>query len=138
MMTSDRWFAARVRDLYESECWELLGAREVGRIGFVDEFGPVVVPVTYVVHDGSVVFRVAPYSSLGRHVPGALVAIEVDEIDDVTRSGWSVLVRGRAEVIHPEEIPELSESPEPWAEGRRPLHLRVEPEDMTGRRLLPP
>jgi nitroimidazol reductase NimA-like FMN-containing flavoprotein (pyridoxamine 5'-phosphate oxidase superfamily) len=136
-MTSDRWFAARVRDLDPRECWELLAAHEVGRVGYADDVGPAVVPVTYVVEDGSVVFRVAPYSTLGRHIPGTLVAFEVDELDDFARTGWSVLLRGRAEVIHPDELPDLTERPEPWAEGRRPLHLRLVADHVTGRRLLP-
>jgi len=134
---SDRWFAAHVTELPEDECWEQVAAREVGRIAFLDEAGPMVVPVTYVVSDGCVVFRVAPYSTLGRHVPGAVIAFEVDEVDDVTRSGWSVVMRGTTEAVHPDEYASLSDLPVPWAEGRRPLHLRLEPESVTGRRLMP-
>jgi nitroimidazol reductase NimA-like FMN-containing flavoprotein (pyridoxamine 5'-phosphate oxidase superfamily) len=139
MVANDtRWFPARVHDLDVKECWEMLAGREIGRIGFLDGLGPLVIPVTFVVDNGSVVFRVAPYSTLGQHIPGAQVAFEVDDIDDANRSGWSVVLRGRAEVIHPEEIPDLSERPEPWAEGRRPLHLRLTPDDVTGRRLVSP
>lgn len=134
---SERWYAAHVTQLEDPECWELAAAHEIGRVAFLDEAGPMVVPVTYVLAGRSVVFRVAPYSSLGRHAPATVVAFEVDEIDDVTCSGWSVVMRGTLVAVHPDEYPDLPQRPEPWAEGRRSLHLRLEPDDVSGRRLLP-
>lgn len=136
-MSDERWFAARLADLDVEECWEQLASREVGRLAFTDEEGLAVAPVTYVLDDRAVVFRVAPYSSIGRFAPGREAAFEVDEVDDVTRSGWSVLLRGTVRVVHPDEIPDLAEEPVPWAAGMRALYLRLEPERVSGRRLVP-
>ena len=131
----DSWFEGRLRELDEDECWELLGARPVGRVGYVDEHGPGVLPVNFVVADRTVVVRVAPYSVLGRNLPGATAAFEADEIDEYTRSGWSVVVRGRVEVAEMDDLPE-GVRPRSWAEGRRTLFLRLVPTEVSGRRLL--
>src|SRR5690242_10868286 len=92
------WFQGHLLHLDGAECWEMLRTQEVGRVAFVDDTGPMVVPITYVVHDEVVLFRVAASSVLARSLPGATVALETDEIDDFTRSGWNVVVRGRAQV----------------------------------------
>ena len=99
--------------------------------------GPVVLPVNYVVYEGGVLFRTSPHNSIARHVRGSKAAFEVDEIDDFTQSGWSVLLSGTAELV--EDVHGLpSESrPVPWAEGTRSLHVRVRPRSITGRRLFP-
>ncbi len=78
-MTDDRWFAGHLHELDEAECWELVRSREVGRIAYTDDRGPMVVPVTYVVGEKSVLFRVAPYTELARYLPDTRVALEVDE-----------------------------------------------------------
>src|SRR5581483_11023870 len=54
----------------------------------------------------------------------ANVTFEVDQIDERTRSGWSVLVRGLAEEVTSEHRTELIERTkatgvEPWAPGDR-------------------
>jgi nitroimidazol reductase NimA-like FMN-containing flavoprotein (pyridoxamine 5'-phosphate oxidase superfamily) len=136
MNADERWFQGHLTELGTAECWELLGVREVGRIAYVDDRGPMVVPVTYVVNDASLLVRVAPYSQLARHLPDAQAALEVDDIDYFTRSGWSVVVRGRIEAVDSDELPTLEPRPTPWAEGQRTLYLRLTPDLVTGRRLL--
>jgi nitroimidazol reductase NimA-like FMN-containing flavoprotein (pyridoxamine 5'-phosphate oxidase superfamily) len=64
-----------------------------------------VIPVNYVLHDGAVWIRSTPYSMLARETAGGQMAFEVDGVDEFTRSGWSVLVRGRAERRSPAELP---------------------------------
>ena len=136
MNAEERWFQGHLRELDDAECWELLGIREVGRIAYVDDRGPMVVPVTYVVTEGSLLVRVAPYSQLARYLPEARVALEVDDIDYFTRSGWSVVVRGQMVPVDSDELPPIEDRPTPWAEGQRTLHLRLTPEVVSGRRLL--
>ena len=137
MTVTDEWFQGRLMELAEDECLELLTVKQVGRLGYVDEDGPVVVPVNYAVHDGTVSFRTSPHTSLGQHARNAPVAFEVDEIDDFTQSGWSVLVRGTAEYIDPDDLPAAADHrPTPWPQGVRTLHVRIRPQSITGRRLL--
>jgi uncharacterized protein len=138
MRSTDDWFEGQLRDLREDECLELLATKQVGRVGLVDPDGPLVVPVNYVVSHGVVFFRTSPHTSVGRHARSAPVAFEVDEIDDFTQSGWSVLVRGRAEYVDAEDLPTApDERPHPWPRGVRTLHVRIVPRSISGRRLLP-
>ena len=55
-------------------------------------------PVTFAVLDHAVVLRTAADTRLAAAADGAVRAFEVDEVDPVTRTGWSVVVTGVAEV----------------------------------------
>ena len=136
MNADERWFPGHLRELDESECWEMLRSREVGRLAYVDERGPMVVPITFASEEQAVLFRVAPYSDIARHLPHARVALEVDDIDYFTRSGWSVVLRGTAVTVESHELPPSQDMPTPWPEGQRTLNLRLTPDVVTGRRLL--
>ncbi len=136
MSADERWFQGHLHELDEDECWELVRSREVGRMAYDDERGPMVVPVTFVLDGETVLFRVAPYSQLARHLPDALAAFEVDEFDYFTRSGWSVVLRGSIEAVENDDVRALGELPTPWPEGHRTLHLRLTPDAVTGRRLI--
>jgi uncharacterized protein len=135
-MNADRWFQGHLRELEETECWELAGSREVGRVAYLDERGPMVLPITFVVDGESVLFRVAPYSGLARHLPGGDAALEVDEIDHFSRTGWSVVMRGIVESVENDDLPGPDSRPTPWPQGQRTLYLRLTPGLVTGRRLL--
>jgi uncharacterized protein len=138
MSTTERWFPGRLTEMSAEECQDLMGSTSVGRVGFVDEDGPVVLPVNYVLDGDTVLFRTSPFNSVARNVGSASVAFEVDHFDDYTQSGWSVLVRGLASFVDPEEVPkDEAMRPFPWAEGVRTLFVRVTPRSVTGRRLLP-
>jgi uncharacterized protein len=128
--------------LDREECLELLAAREVGRIGIVVGGQPVVLPINYrVAPDGQIVFRTDPGMKLDA-ATRAKVALEIDELDPVHRTGWSVLVQGRGEEIteyDDRETRELSALPvEPWAGGEKAHWVRIVPSSITGRRLVAP
>jgi hypothetical protein len=126
--------------LAEEECYELLGSSEIARFAVVDGGVALVVPVNYAVSGRDVLVRTAAGRKLtaARRAP---VTIEVDAIDPATRTGWSVMVRGRAEEIteyDAEAIQELRELPlSPWA-GDKPVWLRIRPSLVSGRRLVRP
>ncbi|MFO7549510.1 MAG: pyridoxamine 5'-phosphate oxidase family protein [Acidimicrobiia bacterium] len=127
-----------IQVLTAAECDELLASTPVGRIAFVAAGEPVVLPVTYRYHAGSIVFRTARGEKLeaaGRRAP---VAFEIDGWDAEGHTGWSVLVKGVAEeVLRPEELDELqSLGLRPWSDavGRR-LWIRVRADEVTGRRI---
>jgi uncharacterized protein len=138
MSTTERWFPGRLTEMSARECQDLMGSTSVGRVGFVDEDGPVVLPVNYVLDGETVLFRTSPANSIGRHLDSAAVAFEVDEFDDFTQSGWSVMVRGLATFVPYDELPgDDAHRPFPWADGVRTLYVRVTPGSVAGRRLLP-
>lgn len=137
-MSTMNWSRSPLREISRAECWELLARERVGRIAFVDDTGPAVIPVNFAIDDQSFLIATSPYSNLAQHALGGPVAFEVDGVDEFTESGWSVLVRGRATQVMPPELPpDVADRPVPWAEGTRTFHLRISPTEITGRRLLP-
>jgi nitroimidazol reductase NimA-like FMN-containing flavoprotein (pyridoxamine 5'-phosphate oxidase superfamily) len=136
MTSKELWFASHIKEITREECMELLASRPVGRIAYCDESGPVVLPVNFVLEGDQVMFRTSPHSELARHLRNGPASFEVDEFDEYTQSGWSVLIRGRAEFIEYDDLPDEDHRPTPWAEGHRTFHVRVIPSQITGRRLL--
>ena len=74
-------------------------------------------------------------SALGRMPDGSPVAFEVDQTDEVAKSGWSVIVSGHlSSVTDAEELDRLAELElHPWAPGRRDRWIKVTPTTVTGR-----
>jgi uncharacterized protein len=125
-------------DLNETECTELLRAGLVGRIAACTPNGPHIVPVNYSVVDDAIVVRTTPYSLLGSHARGSVLALEVDQFDYEYQRGWSVVARGRAEVVvDTAELEHIRQvwNPTSWASGGRTLYLRMRWSELTGRRL---
>lgn len=121
-------------------CIELLTAQQIGRIAWRAADGVQILPVTYTWYQESVVFRTSPYGVLSELVREADVAFEVDHVDVSTRSGWSVVVRGRARATaEPEELRRLwqLDQPVPWASGTRNLFIQITPTVITGRSVGP-
>jgi len=115
--------------LDEVECRYLLRWEVVGRIAFLDEHdAPSVFPVNYVVAEDAVLFRTEP--ELAARLRGRPVSFQVDRVDPFRRVGWSVLVRGHAEVVHRPDVDVTT-----WAPGERRVLLRIAPTEITGRRL---
>lgn len=127
--------------LSNDECWMLLATQQVGRLAVVAGHYPLVVPVNYALDHRVVVVRTGE-GTLLQAASHANVAFQVDQVDQVARAGWSVLVRGLAEEVtdrHREELVEstLATGATPWAPGDRGHWLRVIPHDVTGRRIVP-
>jgi nitroimidazol reductase NimA-like FMN-containing flavoprotein (pyridoxamine 5'-phosphate oxidase superfamily) len=117
-------------------CLQLLASVPVGRVGFLADGEVVVLPVNHVVDGQDVVFRTGRGSKLSAAEGQDLVAFEVDEYDGQTRSGWSVVVTGRAEVVYEEaEVERLSRRGlHPWVSAvERPFWIRVRPTAVSGR-----
>lgn len=124
--------------LSEAECARLLRGNVVGRVAVSTPNGPYLVPVNYAIVDDAVVIRTSPYSILGTHGRDAVLAFEVDHVDHASQHGWSVVVRGRAEVVtDPDELDHIQAvwAPRPWASGSRNLVLRLPWTEVSGRRI---
>jgi nitroimidazol reductase NimA-like FMN-containing flavoprotein (pyridoxamine 5'-phosphate oxidase superfamily) len=118
-------------------CLSLLAAVAVGRVGFVAGGEVLVLPVNFVMDGQDVVFRTASGSKLSSTEVGTAVAFEADNYDDMSQSGWSVLVSGSAEVVEDDaEIGRLSQlGLHSWASALdRPFWIRIRPTSVTGRR----
>jgi nitroimidazol reductase NimA-like FMN-containing flavoprotein (pyridoxamine 5'-phosphate oxidase superfamily) len=127
------------REMSPAECRLRLESQSggIGRLAFNTETGPTIYPVNFTVDGHAIVFRTSPLTGLGALGWGVDVAFEVDHVDVETRDGWSVVVRGFAEVVdNPAEedrLRSLRRRPEPWAEGGRPMHVRIPWREITGR-----
>jgi nitroimidazol reductase NimA-like FMN-containing flavoprotein (pyridoxamine 5'-phosphate oxidase superfamily) len=128
-----------LEELPVSECMELLAAKRVGRHAVNPSTGPQIFPVNFVLQDGNIFFRTSPHSRLAGLVNDTSVAFEVDEIDEFLECGWSVLAVGTAHLItDPSDLSRSwADRPEPWAPGARSLYVRIEPTEVTGRRVHP-
>lgn len=124
------------QELTKAECFDLLAHESVGRLAVVDDHGPIVFPVNYVLDRYMVVFRTDEGTKLDA-ADHRKVAFEVDGTDAETRTGWSVLIRGEAaEVRDPDELARLRELPlEPWAPGTKAHYVRILPAVLSGRRI---
>ncbi|MER6524000.1 pyridoxamine 5'-phosphate oxidase family protein [Streptomyces sp. NPDC001508] len=123
------------RDLGRQECLRLLATAQVGRIVFTRQALPAVLPVTFRVDgDGAVLLRTSAASELVRAVAGAVVAFEADAVDADTRSGWSVVVTGRAAVVTDRaELKRLERTGlRSWSSSPAEVFVRVGPDLVTG------
>jgi uncharacterized protein len=122
-------------------CLELLATVPVGRVSFFADGEIVVLPVNHVMDGQDPVFRTARGSKLSAAEGQNVVAFEADDYDERSRSGWSVLVNGRAHAIYEEpEIQRLVRlGLRPWVGAAdRPFWIRIQPTSIGGRRIPEP
>jgi transcriptional regulator with XRE-family HTH domain len=120
-----------------ADCKRLLAPGGIGRIAFVTAAGLMVLPVNYVMAEGTIVLRTDPGSVIAAHGDGP-VSFEVDHLDDALRQGWSVLVRGQAHrVLQPGELRRMRAEcdPRPWPAGNLEMYVRIVPFKVSGRRI---
>ncbi|MFF3438326.1 pyridoxamine 5'-phosphate oxidase family protein [Streptosporangium sp. NPDC002721] len=134
---------SRLEELTAEECLRLLSPGGVGRVAFNDPGGPAILPVNYVLREGSIVFRTAFGGPLDEPLRTGVrgvelkIGFEVDRIDEAGRAGWSVLVRGGAHHASSagERAAAESSGVQAWAGGDRELYVTITPTEITGRRI---
>lgn len=120
-------------ELDPEDCWELVGPAPVGRLVWQGERGLSVATLNFAVDRHSILVRTIAYGSIARECDDSQVAFQVDYADEATRTGWSVLMRGRAHVEYGETVP--IDAVDAWPEGSRLLALRVVADRVSGVRL---
>ncbi|MHB8295784.1 MAG: pyridoxamine 5'-phosphate oxidase family protein [Acidimicrobiales bacterium] len=125
--------------LSRPDCLMLLATRPVGRVSVIRYGTPVILPVTYCLLGEDVVFATGTGSKSLAVTHGDAIAFEVDDIDSVTRSGWSVLAVGTAcRLVESDRDWDAARALDlyPWV-GRHAVRLIRMPTDrLSGRRLL--
>lgn len=119
-----------------NECLRLLGSVPVGRLGFFADGEMVILPVNHVIDGQDPVFRTARGSKLSAAEGQNLVCFEADHYDEHTRTGWSVVVTGRAEVVYEESsVQRLSRHGlHPWVTAvEHPFWIRIRATSFSGR-----
>ena len=124
--------------LDRDECLHLLATARLGRVGITSGALPVILPVNFRLEDERIVFRTGRGTKLDAATRGAVVAFEVDTMDPLEHTGWSVMVTGVArqitdedelERVHPDKIAR-------WAPTGDGCVVSVSTEIVTGRRLV--
>lgn len=133
--------AGSLQELSAEQCRLLLATQQIGRLGVNAEHYPLIFPVNYGLDGDVVVIRTRPGTKLST-ASKANVTFEVDQIDPLTRTGWSVVVRGLAEEVTERHRIELvhrtrQAGAHPWAPGEHGHWLRIIPHLVTGRRIVP-
>lgn len=126
--------------LEPDECLRLLRSQEVGRLGVVLGGFPAIFPVNYVVDEDRVVFRTDGGTKLDGVTRGGSVVFEVDHLDSASRSGWSVILHGRATEITAFDSPAVRERASrlalyPWSPNDKPHLVCITATALTGRRV---
>lgn len=129
--------------LGEAEVWELLANGGLGRLVYNSRYGPVALPVTYKIHEGSIVLGTWDPVLFDEDLRTGIaqaeyqIAVEVDQLDMEAREGWFVLVRGAAHHLDTEaERASFTDAGlEPWIEGVPAHFIRVNPTNIWGNRV---
>lgn len=136
-MTTERELA----ELPKDEALRLLASVPFGRVVFTARALPAVRPVNHLVDGNRIIIRTTLGSALSTDVDGTgtVVAYEADEIDPVTRQGWSVVVVGRAVPVTDGLLSaRYRQELQPWAAGHRDQVIAISTDMITGYRLVPP
>ena len=136
-------FAAsqRPHELTNQECQDRLASGTMGRVAWSAGGLQHILPVSYAMHVGNVVFRTSPYGVLAQLKHRTNVAFEIDQVDVAAGTAWSVVVQGRAEaVVLPQELVALWARSDivPWAPGTRNVFIAIVPQIISGRTLQAP
>ena len=129
---------AVVSRLAPDECRLLMASVPVGRVAFVVNGPPLVLPVNFTLMGSEIVIRtaaMAPLAELAR--ANRLVSFEVDEVDEHSRLGWSVLCHGPARISTESGVTDhhAVDLVEPWIGGDRRAVVVIAPTAISGRRI---
>jgi hypothetical protein len=132
----------RLEVLTHEACIERLQRSTVGRMAVIWRGEPHIVPVNYRWVGDAVIVRTDANTPLG-NAAGQVAVLEIDSVDDQSRTGWSVVVRGRCSALDDWDAPSPSAEGEPsegeasqsrpWPPGAKVRRLRIEAESVTGR-----
>ncbi len=124
--------------LSDADCTALLESHHFGRIAVLVDNAPVIFPVNYVYQQGRIAIRTDPGTKLAGAAQGR-VAFEIDAVDEGSRSGWSVLVRGTGydatDTIDLMSVYAKRFPVDTWVPGTPTRWITIEPSTITGRRV---
>jgi nitroimidazol reductase NimA-like FMN-containing flavoprotein (pyridoxamine 5'-phosphate oxidase superfamily) len=123
--------------LNEAECLSLLSKNQFGRIGISVGALPAILPVSYVLDDGSILFWSSTGTKLSAAAKDSVVAFECDHLDEPGRDAWSVLAIGVArEVTDADEMARARRlGLRTWAKQDGIQLFRIPIELVSGRRI---
>lgn len=124
--------------LDRSACLELLATARIGRLAYVSEGSPRIIPLSVALEDEAVLFRLSTGDALTAIEAGQLVALEVDDVAADVHCGWSVTVLGGASELRRPPSTRVERLPRSWLRGTAGRLFRLPTDHIEGRRLLRP
>ncbi|UNX53864.1 pyridoxamine 5'-phosphate oxidase family protein [Georgenia sp. TF02-10] len=122
--------------LGRQECLALLRTAPVGWLAYPAGDRAGLVPVNFTVDDDGVVIRTGYGAKLAAAAHHQMMTFGAGSIDGAGRTGWSVLITGRARVVDDDDPAALLlAAPEPWAPGERDSLVVVPLTEVSGRRI---
>jgi hypothetical protein len=127
----------RMTELTPAESLELAAGVALGRVVFSHRALPAVRLVNHIVADGHIIIRVHSGAAiLGQAGTDGVVAYEADRIDDVSHTGWSVIVTGTASLVRePDRLTRYQTLLKPWIDTAMTHVVRISTDIVTGYRL---
>ncbi|GAA2038475.1 pyridoxamine 5'-phosphate oxidase family protein [Catenulispora yoronensis] len=124
--------------LTEDEALKLVATVPVGRVVYSRFAMPAVHLVNFRLDGQDVVFKTRKGAKFAAAVADTVVAFEVDEFDQDTRSGWTVTLTGRSKLVtskaEQERLARLGV--DPWIPDRE-YFIKVRTQVIAGRRIRP-
>lgn len=123
------------------ESMRLLASVEFGRVVFTLNALPAVRPVNHLVDDDHIIIRTRLGAAVATTVrstqPSAVVvAYEADDFDPTQRTGWSVVVTGRAQTVTDKhQVARYERLLHPWVNHADTV-LAIQPDVVTGFRIV--
>jgi nitroimidazol reductase NimA-like FMN-containing flavoprotein (pyridoxamine 5'-phosphate oxidase superfamily) len=123
--------------LGREECLQLLATVTIGRVGISLGALPTILPVNFRLVGEEVAFRTAMGTKLDAATRNAVVAFEVDDLDPIYHSGWSVVIIGVArEVTDAAELARFERARIPrWAPVGSERVIAISTQTVSGRRI---
>jgi len=135
--TTRRWDPGPGIETFErAQCFERLGQGGVGRLGLQGSDAPQLRPVNFVLREDQLIIRTGDGSILAAARAGEAAGFEIDEIDRLEHTGWSVVATGK--------LSELDSSAanralplRAWASGQKDRFVALSLDRVTGLRIPP-
>jgi uncharacterized protein len=127
------------------QCFALLAGATVGRLGVIVDSAAEIFPVNYLLDRTTgvlptILIRTNPGTKLAGLAANPHVTFEVDSLDPTDETGWSIVVKGRAqqtdEMVDPDRRHRFEQMPlHHWYVGPKRHTIRIVPTEVTGRRI---
>jgi len=128
MVTTD---PGRTREIPTDQALRLLSNVTIGRLVFTRDCMPAIRLVDHAVVDGDVIIRCHDDASVLIAVD-QVVAYEADRIDHESHRGWSVIITGKATLVHaPDNAERYDQHVHPWVDATMHNVIRITPELVT-------
>ena len=128
--------SSHFHEIPRARCEELLAGRTTGRVAWNSRTVPRCFPSTMGCTPATSCSESLPMACCPSWTDTANVAFEIDDIDEAGGTGWSVMVRGRAQLVASSAVLAnlwADSGVVPWAPGTRNVFIAITPRSITGR-----